>query len=82
LLRVTTKRSSTNQVTHASILDTTKVRIKNNTKIMISNLAKRHELHGHIQKQKNIRIMKRVKQKGTLTIAEKRDPLVVWTMRE
>ncbi|EEC76926.1 hypothetical protein OsI_15182 [Oryza sativa Indica Group] len=37
-------RASTNQETHASILNTTRVRIKNNTTTMINKLSSRHEL--------------------------------------
>lgn len=65
-LRITT-RVSTNKTTHVSILDITKVKIKNNTTIMISNLANRQELHGQIRNKRNISNMKRVRHKGIMT---------------
>jgi hypothetical protein len=47
--------ASTNQMTHATILNIAKIRVKNDTTVMISNLPSRHKLHGQIGNKRNIR---------------------------
>ena len=53
-LRITEARTNTNYENRAEILNTTKVRIKNNTTTMISVLAYRNKLHGQIRNIRNI----------------------------
>jgi hypothetical protein len=65
-------RASANQVASAMILDITKFRIKNNTTVMISDLPCRHNLHGQIKNKRNIRDMKRVREKSVLSSNRKR----------
>jgi hypothetical protein len=59
-------RVSTNQVTRGMILNIAKIRMKNDTTIMISNLAYKHKLHGQAGNKRNIRNMKRVRTKSVL----------------
>jgi hypothetical protein len=51
----------------ATILNITKIIIKNNTTIMISNISSRHKLHCQIRNNGNIRNIKRVKIKSALS---------------
>jgi hypothetical protein len=64
--------ASANQVTSATILDIAKIRIKNSTTVMISDLPSRHKLHGRIGNNRNIRDMKRIRTKSVLPSNRKR----------
>jgi hypothetical protein len=66
------RRASTNQMTHATILNIAKIRVKDDTTIMISNLPSRHKLYGQIGNKTNIRDMKRVRTKCALSSNIKR----------
>jgi hypothetical protein len=57
---------SANQVTSAMILNIANIRVKNNMIIMVSDLPRRHELHGQIRNKRNIRDMERVKRKSVI----------------
>jgi hypothetical protein len=54
------------------ILNIAKIRIKNNTTVMVSDLPSRHKLHGQIRNKRNIRNMKRVRTKSALPSNRKR----------
>jgi hypothetical protein len=58
MLCVTAPGDSTNQLTRAMILNIAKIRVKNDTTVMVSNLPSRHKLHGQIRNKRNIRDMK------------------------
>jgi phage gp16-like protein len=64
--------ASANQVTSATILNIAKIRIKNNTTVLVSDLPSRHKLHDQIRNKRNIRNMKRVRTKGVLPSNRKR----------
>jgi DNA mismatch repair ATPase MutL len=64
--------ASTNQMTRATILNIVKIRIKNGTTIMVSNLPSRQKLHGRIRNKRNIRGIKRVIIKRALSSNRKR----------
>jgi hypothetical protein len=64
--------ASANQVTRAMILNIANIRIKNNMIVMVSDLPSRHELHGQIENQRNIRDMKRVRRMSALSSYRKR----------
>ena len=56
-LRITMPRASTKQIPHAAALDTTRVGLKNNTIVTISDLTSRHKLHsklGNMRDDKNM----------------------------
>jgi hypothetical protein len=67
-----TMGASTNQVTSATILNITNIRVKNHMTVMISDLPSRHELHGQIRNKRNIMDMKRVRRKSALSSYRKR----------
>jgi hypothetical protein len=54
------------------ILNIAKIRVKNDTTVMISNLPSRHKLHGQIGNKRNIRDMKKVRTKRALSSNRKR----------
>jgi hypothetical protein len=54
-------------MTHATILSIAKIKVKNDTTIMVSNLPSRHKLHGQIGNKRNTRDMKRVRTKRALS---------------
>jgi hypothetical protein len=56
----------------ATILNIAKIRVKNDTTIMVSNLPSRHKLHDQIGNKRNIRDMKRVRTKRALSSNRKR----------
>jgi hypothetical protein len=64
--------ANTIQMTHAMILNIAKIRVKNGTTVMVSNLPSRHKLHGQIENKGNIRDMKRVRTKHALSSNRKR----------
>jgi transcriptional regulator of aromatic amino acid metabolism len=63
---------SANQVTSATMINITKIRIKNNMTVMISDLLNKHKLHDQIRDKRNIRDMKKVRTKSTLPSNRKR----------
>jgi hypothetical protein len=63
-LWVTAPGASTNQMTRATILNIAKIRVKNDTTVMVSNLPSKHKLHGQIRNKRNIRNTKRVRTKS------------------
>jgi hypothetical protein len=62
-----TTRDSANQVTIEIILNITKIRIKNNTIVVVSDLSNRQKMHGQIRNMRNIRDMKRVRRKSAMS---------------
>jgi hypothetical protein len=70
-------RDSANQVTSAMILNIVKIMIKNNTAIMINDMSSRHKLHGQIRNKRNIRGIKRVKEKSALSSKKRGDPSTI-----
>jgi hypothetical protein len=54
------------------ILNIAKIRVKNDTTVMVSNLPSRHKLHGQIRDKRNIRDMKRIRTKHALSSNRKR----------
>jgi hypothetical protein len=72
MLRITTTRASTYHVTHLTILNIVKIRSKNDTIVMVSNLPIKHKLHNQVENKRNIRNMKRVRIKSALTSNSKR----------
>jgi hypothetical protein len=54
------------------ILNIVKIRVKNDTTVVVSNLPSRHKLHGQIRNKRNIRDMKRVRTKRVLSSNRKR----------
>jgi hypothetical protein len=71
-LWVTVLGTNTNQMTRAMILNITKIIVKNDTTVMVSNLSNRHKLYGQIGNKRNIRDMKRVRTKYALSSNRKR----------
>jgi hypothetical protein len=71
-LWITMMEASANQVTSVTILNIANIRIKNNTTVMVSDLPSRHKLHGQIRNKRNIRDMKRVREKSALSSNRKR----------
>jgi hypothetical protein len=72
---VTVSRSSTKLPTRwpcVMILNIAKIRVKNDTTVMVSNLSSRHKLHGQIENKRNIRDIKRVRTKRALSSSRKR----------
>jgi hypothetical protein len=63
---------SANQVTSATMINITKIRIKNNMTVMISDLLNKHKLYDQIRDKRNIRDMKKVRTKSTLPSKRKR----------
>jgi hypothetical protein len=63
---------SANQVTSVMILNIANIRIKENTTVMVSDLPSRHKLHGLIRNKRNIRDIKRVREKSALPSNRKR----------
>jgi hypothetical protein len=63
---------SANQVTSVMILNIANIRIKENTTVMVSDLPSRHKLHGLIRNKRNIRDIKRVREKRALPSNRKR----------
>jgi hypothetical protein len=55
-----------------TILNIVKIRIKNNTIIMVSDLPNRHKLHGQIKNKRNIGDMERVRVKSAMSSNIKR----------
>jgi hypothetical protein len=49
-----------------------KIRVKNDTTVMISNLPSRHKLHGQIRNKRNIRNRKRVETKSVMSSNRKK----------
>jgi hypothetical protein len=64
--------ASTNQMIRAMILNIAKIRVKNDTIVMVSNLPSRHKLYGQIGNKRKIRDMKRVRTKNALSSNRKR----------
>jgi hypothetical protein len=62
-----TTGASANQVTSATILSITKIRIKNNTTVIVSDLFDRHKLNGQIRNKRNIRGIKKVRKRGAIS---------------
>jgi hypothetical protein len=56
------------------VLNIAKIRIKNDTTVMISNLPSRHKLHGQIENKRNIKNMKRVGKRVSCLATERGDP--------
>jgi hypothetical protein len=54
------------------ILNIAKIRIKYNTTVMVSDLADRHKLHDQIGNKRNIKDIKKVRTKSTLSSNRKR----------
>jgi hypothetical protein len=65
-------RASTYHVTRLMILNIVKIRIKNDTIVMVSNLPVKHKLHGQVENKRNIINMKRVRAKSALPNNSKR----------
>jgi hypothetical protein len=63
-----TPRASTNQVTRVMILNIAKIRVKNDTTVMVSNLPSKYKLHGQIGNKRNVEDIKRVRTKSALSI--------------
>jgi hypothetical protein len=57
------------------ILNIVKIRVKNNTTIMIGNLPSRHKRHGQIGNKRNIMDIKRVRTKHALSSNRKRETI-------
>jgi hypothetical protein len=55
-----------------TILNITKIRIKNNTIVMMSDMPNKFKLHGQIRNKRSIRDMKRVRGKSALFSNRKR----------
>ena len=72
-----TARASTNQEIHAEILDTTRVRIKNNTRIIISELASKNKLHGQFRNIKNTGNMKKEDERVSRPTTKRGEPSTV-----
>jgi molybdate-binding protein len=72
MLLIMTTRVSANHVTIAMILNITKIRIKNNTTVMVSDMLRRHKLYGQIGNKRNIRDMKRVRRKSAMSSNRKK----------
>jgi hypothetical protein len=72
MLWITMMEVSANRVTSVTILNIANIRIKNNTTVMVSDLPSRHKLHGQIRNKRNIRDMKRVREKSALSSNRKR----------
>jgi hypothetical protein len=51
-------------MTRATIMNIVKIRVKNDTTFMISNLLSRHKLHGQIRNKRSIRGMKKSQNKA------------------
>jgi hypothetical protein len=68
----TMTRVSANQVTSVMILNIANIKIKNNMIIMVSDLPNKYKLHGQIRNKRNIRDMKRVREKSALSKNRKR----------
>jgi hypothetical protein len=66
-LWVMTTGDSINQVTCVTILNIAKIKMKNATIVMASNLSSRHKLHSQIRNKRNIKDMKRVRTKSVLS---------------
>jgi hypothetical protein len=62
-------RANTYHVTHLTILNIVKNRIKNDTIVMVSNLPVKHKLHGQVKNKRNMKI---VRAKSALTSNSKR----------
>jgi hypothetical protein len=71
-LWITVPGASTNQMTYAMILNIAKIRVKNDTTVIFSDLPSRHKLHGQIRNKRNIRDIKRIRGKSTLSSNRKR----------
>jgi hypothetical protein len=65
-------RANVNQVTSAMVLNIANIMIKNNMTVMVSDLLSRHKLHGQIRNKRNIRDIKRVREKSALSSNRKR----------
>jgi hypothetical protein len=59
-------------MTRATILNIAKIRVKNDTIVMVSNLPSRHKLHGQIGNKRNTKDMKRVRTEHALSSNRKR----------
>jgi hypothetical protein len=59
-------------MTHATILNVAKIRVKNDTTVMVSNLLSRHKLHGQIGNKRNTQDVKRVRTKRAISSNRKR----------
>jgi large exoprotein involved in heme utilization and adhesion len=70
-----TQGTSANQVTCALILNIAKIKIKNNTTVMVNNLSSRHKLHGQIENKGNIINIKRARTKSALSSNGKRESI-------
>jgi hypothetical protein len=65
-------RANANQVTSAMVLNIANIMIKNNMTVVVSDLLSRHKLHGQIRNKRNIRDIKRVREKSALSSNRKR----------
>jgi hypothetical protein len=54
------------------VLNIANIMIKNNMTVMVSDLLSRHKLHGQIRNKRNIRDIKRVREKSALSSNRKR----------
>jgi hypothetical protein len=59
------------------ILNISKIKIKNDTTVMISNLPSRHKLHDQIGNKRNIRDIKKLEQIVSCLATERGEPSVV-----
>jgi hypothetical protein len=59
-------------VTCATILNIGKIRIKNDTTVIVNNLLNGYKLHGQIENKRNIKNMKRVRTKSVMLSNRKR----------
>jgi hypothetical protein len=59
-------------MTCATTLNIAKIRVKNDTTVMVSNLPSRHKLYGQIGNKRNTRDMIRVRTKHAMSSNRKR----------
>jgi hypothetical protein len=59
-----------------TILNIAKIRIKNNTTVMVSDMSSRHKMHDQIRNKRNIMDMKRVRKKSALSSNRKRGSII------
>jgi hypothetical protein len=64
--------ASTNLVTYATILNIGKIRIKNDTTVIVNNLPNRYKLYGQIGNKRNIKNIKIVRTKSAMLSNRKR----------
>jgi hypothetical protein len=64
-------------MTRATILNIAKIRVKNDTTVIVSNLPSRHKLHDQIGNKRNIRDIKKLEQIVSCLATERGEPSVV-----